>query len=129
MIGKTHETLTATAGGAVRRAEKEPQQPAVPIKKSITPDYLISLEDGRKLRSLKRHLEAHYGMTPDQYRTKWGLPADYPMTAPNYSAQRSELAKSLGLGRKAPPPPPPPRRGRKKAAEQSPNGGEEEAAE
>ena len=76
--------------------------PAVSIKKSVTPDYLISLEDGGKYKSLKRHL-ATRGMTPDEYRTKWGLPKDYPMVAAAYSAQRSSLAKSLGLGRKAEP--------------------------
>jgi predicted transcriptional regulator len=73
--------------------------PAVPVRKSITPDYLICLEDGRKLKSLKRHL-ATLGMTPDQYRLKWNLPPSYPMTAPNYSAVRSAMAKTLGLGRK-----------------------------
>jgi predicted transcriptional regulator len=71
--------------------------PAVPIKKSITPDHLISLEDGQKYKSLKRHLSTR-GMTPDEYRAKWGLPRDYPMVAANYSAQRSQLAKALGLG-------------------------------
>ncbi|MBX3569369.1 MAG: MucR family transcriptional regulator [Rhizobiaceae bacterium] len=75
--------------------------PAVPVKKSITPDYLISLEDGRKFKSLKRHLATHHGMTPDQYRQKWSLPSDYPMVAPNYAATRSALARSMGLGRKA----------------------------
>ncbi|WP_158915634.1 MucR family transcriptional regulator [Caulobacter sp. S45] len=80
--------------------------PAVPVKKSITSDFLISLEDGRKYKSLKRHL-ATRGMTPDEYRAKWGLPKDYPMVAASYSAQRSSLAKSLGLGRKAAPPPAP----------------------
>lgn len=78
----------------------EPLKPAVPIKKSITPDFIISLEDGKKFKSLKRALSARYGMTPDQYRHKWGLPLDYPMVAPNYSAARSDLAKKLGLGRK-----------------------------
>jgi predicted transcriptional regulator len=73
--------------------------PAVPVRKSVTPDYIISLEDGRKLRSLKRHLKAQYDMTPDDYRAKWGLPADYPMVAPNYAKARSELAKTMGLGR------------------------------
>jgi len=130
LIGKTHETLTATAGGAVRRAEKEPQQPAVPIKKSITPDYLISLEDGKKFKSLKRHLSARYGLTPDEYRAKWGLPADYPMVAPNYTATRSALAKTIGLGRKAqPPPPPPPKRPLKKqpvATPEPPPSGDQE---
>lgn len=76
-------------------------KPAVPIKKSVTDDFIISLEDGRKFKSLKRHLTAEYGMTPSQYREKWGLPADYPMVAPAYAKQRSALAKSLGLGRKA----------------------------
>ncbi|OCC02162.1 MucR family transcriptional regulator [Labrys sp. WJW] len=72
--------------------------PAVPIKKSVTPDYVICLEDGRKFKSLSRHLRSAYDMTPEQYREKWGLPADYPMVAPNYSAHRSRLAKELGLG-------------------------------
>ncbi len=72
--------------------------PAVPIKKSITPDYIICLEDGRKFKSLSRHLRSAYELTPEQYREKWGLPADYPMVAPNYSAHRSRLAKELGLG-------------------------------
>lgn len=73
-------------------------QPAVPIKKSVTPDYLICLEDGKKLKMLKRHLKTAYGMTPDDYRERWGLPADYPMVAPNYAEQRSKLAKDIGLG-------------------------------
>ncbi len=73
-------------------------QPAVPIKKSVTPDYLICLEDGKKLKMLKRHLKTAYGMSPDDYRERWGLPADYPMVAPNYAEQRSQLAKDIGLG-------------------------------
>ena len=73
-------------------------QPAVPIKKSVTPDYLICLEDGKKLKMLKRHLKTAYNMTPEEYRERWGLPADYPMVAPNYAKQRSELAKEIGLG-------------------------------
>jgi len=81
--------------------------PAVSIKKSITPDYLICLEDGRKLKTMKRHLFQRYGMTPDQYRAKWKLPSDYPMVAPNYSAARSSLAKSLNFGRKEDPAPVP----------------------
>ncbi|MEQ1953014.1 MucR family transcriptional regulator [Mesorhizobium yinganensis] len=87
--------------------EPEPVElvPAVPVKKSITPDYLISLEDGRKFKSLKRHLMSHYSLTPEQYRKKWNLPADYPMVAPGYAARRSELAKTMGLGRKAEPVP------------------------
>ena len=78
----------------------ETQKPAVPIKKSVMPDYIVSLEDGKKFKSLKRHLATHYGLTPEEYRTKWGLPADYPMVAPNYAAARSALAKTMGLGRK-----------------------------
>jgi len=78
----------------------ETQKPAVPIRKSITPDYIVCLEDGKKLKMLKRHLRSTYNMTPDEYRAKWGLPADYPMVAPNYAAQRSAFAKKIGLGRK-----------------------------
>ena len=78
----------------------EKPQPAVSIKKSITPDYLVCLEDGKKLKMLKRHLKAAYDMTPEQYRERWGLPADYPMVAPNYAERRSELAKQIGLGTK-----------------------------
>ncbi|MDT3379576.1 MucR family transcriptional regulator [Labrys neptuniae] len=100
-----------------------PLKPAVPIRKSVTPDYIICLEDGLKFKSLTRHLRTAYGLTPAQYREKWGLPSDYPMVAPNYSATRSRLAKELGLGqmnRKAisapPPPPPAASKGRKKKA-------------
>jgi predicted transcriptional regulator len=97
LISQVHKALTSAAEGP--KAEPEPPPtPAVPVKKSITPDYLISLEDGRKYKSLKRHLSTR-GMTPEDYRTKWGLPKDYPMVAASYSAQRSSLAKSLGLGR------------------------------
>ncbi len=80
-------------------AKGEPLKPAVPIRKSITPDYLICLEDGKKLKMLKRHLRSTYNMTPDDYRQKWALPADYPMVAPNYAQQRSAFAKKIGLGR------------------------------
>jgi predicted transcriptional regulator len=93
-MGKTLGVLEAPP------IEEEKPKPAVPIKKSITPDYLISLEDGRRYKSLKRHLGGR-GLTPDQYREKWGLASDYPMVAPNYAKQRSDLAKSMGLGRKA----------------------------
>ncbi|GAA4113188.1 MucR family transcriptional regulator [Aminobacter aganoensis] len=82
-------------------APVEVQQPAVNPKRSILPDYIICLEDGKKFKSLKRHLAVHFGLTPEEYRAKWGLPADYPMVAPNYAAARSALAKTLGLGRKA----------------------------
>ncbi len=75
-------------------------RPAVPVKKSITPEYIVCLEDGKKLKMLKRHLRTAYKLTPDEYRAKWGLPADYPMVAPNYAAQRSAFAKKIGLGRK-----------------------------
>jgi predicted transcriptional regulator len=80
--------------------EKPAQEPAVNPKRSVFPDYIICLEDGKKFKSLKRHLSTHYGLTPDEYRQKWGLKQDYPMVAPNYAAQRSALAKSAGLGRK-----------------------------
>ena len=76
-------------------------QPAVPIKRSVTPDYIVCLDDGKKLKMLKRHLMTAYNMTPEQYRERWGLPADYPMTAPNYAKTRSKLAKDIGLGTKA----------------------------
>jgi predicted transcriptional regulator len=76
----------------------EPQKPAVPIKRSVTPDYIVCLEDGKQFKSLKRHLRTQYNLTPDEYREKWGLPADYPMVAPNYAKARSELAKEMGLG-------------------------------
>jgi len=79
----------------------EPLKPAVPIRKSVTADFLVCLEDGKKLKMLKRHLRSTYNMTPDEYRTKWGLPSDYPMVAPNYAEQRSEFAKKIGLGRGA----------------------------
>ncbi|MDJ0894240.1 MAG: MucR family transcriptional regulator [Alphaproteobacteria bacterium] len=84
-------------------AEPEPEklQPAVPIKRSITPDFLICLEDGKKLKMLKRHLKTAYNMTPAEYRDRWGLPPDYPMVAPNYARQRSRLAKQIGLGTRA----------------------------
>jgi predicted transcriptional regulator len=79
----------------------EAPRPAVPVRKSVTPEYIVCLEDGKKLKMLKRHLRTTYNMTPDEYRVKWGLAADYPMVAPNYAAQRSEFAKKIGLGRKS----------------------------
>ena len=97
LINQVHQALTQAAEGKPA-APEAPPSPAVPVKKSITPEYLISLEDGRKYKSLKRHLSTR-GMSPDDYRTKWGLAKDYPMVAASYSAQRSSLAKSLGLGR------------------------------
>ncbi|MEE8663163.1 MAG: MucR family transcriptional regulator [Acetobacter sp.] len=80
--------------------EPEKLQPAVPVKRSVFPDYIICLEDGKKLKMLKRHLQSAYGMTPEQYRERWGLPSDYPMVAPNYAERRSTLAREIGLGRK-----------------------------
>ena len=80
----------------------EPAKPAVSLKKSIHPDYLVCLEDGKRFKSLKRHLRTQYSMTPEQYRDKWGLPADYPMVAPNYAVARSQLAKKMGLGQQRP---------------------------
>lgn len=82
-----------------REIPSEPLKPAVPIRKSVTPEYIVCLEDGKKLKMLKRHLRSTYNMSPDEYRARWGLPADYPMVAPNYAAQRSEFAKRIGLGR------------------------------
>lgn len=99
VIGQVHAALQSRLNGA-NEEKLETLKPAVLIRRSITPDYIISLEDGKKFKSLKRHLSAHYGMTPDEYRAKWNLPADYPMVAPNYAAARSALAKSMGLGRK-----------------------------
>jgi predicted transcriptional regulator len=98
LIASIHTAITALSAPALQ-PEAEKPVPPVSIKKSVTPDYLISLEDGRQYKSLKRHL-AGRGLTPAEYRNKWGLPRDYPMVAPNYAAQRSELAKSMGLGRK-----------------------------
>jgi predicted transcriptional regulator len=99
LIGQIHNSLKALQVPPTEPAV--PLVPAVPIKKSVMPDYIISLEDGRKFKSLKRHLMTHYGLTPDEYRQKWGLPSNYPMVAPNYAAARSQLAKDMGLGRKA----------------------------
>ena len=96
LIATVHETL-ATLGTEKAAAKPEP---AVPIKQSVKPDYIICLEDGKKLKMLKRHLTTAYSMTPDDYRKRWGLPPDYPMVAPNYAATRSALAKKIGLGRK-----------------------------
>jgi len=99
LIRQVYTTLASVGADSAPRAEKP--QPAVPIKKSITPDYLICLEDGKKLKMLKRHLKTAYDMSPEDYREKWFLPHDYPMVAPNYAAQRSSLAKKIGLGTRA----------------------------
>jgi predicted transcriptional regulator len=98
LISQVHRALADIATGAQAQEAAPPATPAVPVKKSITPDYLICLEDGRKFKSLKRHLRTKYDMSPDQYRAKWGLAKDYPMVAPNYAAARSNLAKQMGLG-------------------------------
>jgi predicted transcriptional regulator len=99
LIGDVHTALQRAASGTVG-PRKEPLIPAVPIKKSVTPDSIICLEDGKRFKSLKRHLRTHYDLTPEGYREKWGLPADYPMVAPNYARARSALAKQMGLGQK-----------------------------
>lgn len=97
LLQSVYSALTKTAHGQAREPQVE-LTPAVPIKRSVTPDYIICLEDGKKFKSLKRHLRTTYDMTPEQYRAKWSLPADYPMVAPNYAKARSELAKTMGLG-------------------------------
>jgi predicted transcriptional regulator len=97
LISQVHATLTATATGK-DEAKHQKLEPAVPIKNSVKPDYIICLEDGKKFKSLKRHLQSAYNLTAEEYRKKWGLKYDYPMVAPAYAAKRSELAKSMGLG-------------------------------
>ncbi len=96
IIETVHGSLAALDGGG----KAEPPRPAVSIRRSIRPNYLVCLEDGKKLKMLKRHLRTAFAMTPEEYRAKWGLPPDYPMVAPNYAKQRSEFAKKIGLGRK-----------------------------
>jgi predicted transcriptional regulator len=117
LIQSVFDTLTALASDEPAPTEL---MPAVPIRKSITDDYIVCLEDGKKLKMLKRHLMTAYGMTPDAYRARWGLKSDYPMVAPNYAKKRQELAKKIGLGRKPrvvePEPAPKARRSRAKAA-------------
>jgi MucR family transcriptional regulator, transcriptional regulator of exopolysaccharide biosynthesis len=97
LINQVHAALSRVSGKAVD-GPAEPLKPAVSVKKSITPEFIVCLEDGKKFKSLKRHLRTQYNMTPEQYREKWGLGADYPMVAPNYAAARSQLAKQMGLG-------------------------------
>ena len=97
LINQVHAALLRVTSGEAQ-SPAEPLKPAVPIKKSINPDFIVCLEDGKKFKSLKRHLRTQYTMTPEQYREKWGLAADYPMVAPNYAAARSQLAKQMGLG-------------------------------
>ncbi len=95
LIAQIHGAMREIQGGA-----GDTPKPAVPIKKSITPDFIICLEDGKKLKMLRRHLKSQFGMTPEDYRQRWGLPSDYPMVAPNYAKKRQELAKKIGLGKK-----------------------------
>jgi predicted transcriptional regulator len=97
LIQSVHRALSGVSGG-VEIVEVAPKDPAVPVKKSITPDHLVCLEDGRKFKSLKRHLRTKYNLSPEDYRAKWGLAKDYPMVAPNYAKARSDLAKQMGLG-------------------------------
>ena len=97
LIQSVHKALAQVSTGE-EAAPQAPQEPAVSVRKSITPDYLICLEDGRKFKSLKRHLRTKYDMSPEEYRAKWNLPKDYPMVAPNYAKARSDLAKQMGLG-------------------------------
>ncbi|WP_311270259.1 MucR family transcriptional regulator [Sphingobium sp. WCS2017Hpa-17] len=111
LIANVHSALTGLSAPAAAPVEK--QEPAVSVRSSVKPDFIICLEDGKKLKMLKRHLMTHYQMTPDEYRAKWGLAADYPMTAPSYAQQRKELAVKSGLGRK-------PGQGRKAAAAKAP---------
>ncbi len=97
LISQVHASLSDT--GKARSTEERPA-PAVPVKKSVMPDHIVCLEDGKKLKMLKRHLKTSYDLTPEQYRERWGLPADYPMVAPNYAKRRSALAKEIGLGKR-----------------------------
>ena len=109
LIANVYEALAGL--GAEPVAAEAPREPAVSIRASVKPDHVVCLEDGKKLKMLKRHLATHYNLTPEQYRARWNLPADYPMVAPNYAEKRRELAKSIGLGRK-----PSAKRGRKPKA-------------
>jgi predicted transcriptional regulator len=97
LIGEVYQALTQVTSN-ISPPEREELKPAVTVKKSVTPDYIVCLEDGKKFKSLKRHLRTHYNLSPEEYREKWGLPHDYPMVAPNYAAARSALAKKMGLG-------------------------------
>jgi predicted transcriptional regulator len=100
LIADVHNALRSLQSPTAAEPAEE-LKPAVPVRKSVAPDFIICLEDGKKFKSLKRHLRTHYNLSPEEYREKWGLPSDYPMVAPNYSATRSRLAKDNGLGRKA----------------------------
>jgi predicted transcriptional regulator len=98
VINLVYSSLAELKGGKLRTSTAA-TRPAVPIRRSVMPDYIVCLEDGKKLKMLKRHIRTTYGLSPEQYRAKWGLPPDYPMVAPNYAQQRSSLAKKIGLGR------------------------------
>lgn len=98
LINEVYGALTGLGQATAQAASASAQEPAVPVKKSILPDYIVCLEDGKKMKMLKRHLRQVYGLTPDQYREKWNLPVDYPMVAPNYAKKRSSLARQIGLG-------------------------------
>ncbi|MDB5522234.1 MAG: MucR family transcriptional regulator [Tardiphaga sp.] len=98
LIAQVHASLMRLSTGKIETAMPDAAKPAVSVKKSVTPDYLVCLEDGKRFKSLKRHLRTQYNMTPEQYREKWSLPPDYPMVAPNYAVARSNLAKKMGLG-------------------------------
>lgn len=100
LIGDVYGALSKVSASGIGEPAAAPD-PAVPVKKSVTPDHIICLEDGKKFKSLKRHLRTHYDLSPEEYRAKWGLPTNYPMVAPNYAAERSNLAKKMGLGRAA----------------------------
>lgn len=99
LINDVYEALSRASVNAAQPPSEE-LKPAVPVKRSVTPEYIVCLEDGKKFKSLKRHLRTHYNMSPEEYRDKWGLPHDYPMVAPNYAAARSALAKKMGLGQR-----------------------------
>ena len=102
LIGQVHETLYTLAQSDVQEdGAATRQKPAVPIRRSVNPDYIVCLEDGRKLKMLKRYLRAAFNMTPEEYRARWGLPQDYPMVAPNYAKKRSDFAKKMGLGKRS----------------------------
>ncbi|MEI8395318.1 MAG: MucR family transcriptional regulator [Rhodospirillaceae bacterium] len=101
LIQSVRDSLLRMTAPTEEAPAKEELKPAVAIKKSVTPDYIVCLEDGKKLKMLKRHLMSSYGLTPDEYRAKWSLPSDYPMVAPNYAKARSDLAVKLGLGRRS----------------------------
>ena len=99
IIKNVHATLGGFSGSPALKGGTAPRPPAVPVKKSVTPDHIVCLEDGKKLKMLKRYLRSRYKMSPDEYRARWNLPPDYPMVAPNYAARRSEFAKKIGLGK------------------------------